>query len=495
MLIPKVFALNTPDVLIVELMVRSAATTGAADQEFVELYNTTANAIDVSAWKLQYKSATGSAWTDKATLHGSIAAHSHYLLVSDKFPNPPTANSTEPALAVDTFSAGLSDSGGHVRIADLTVPALPIVHDTLGWGSTANAAEGKAPATAPAGGKSLKRRAPDGKFQDTDNNSNDFEVSSDPTPQADALYVAPVIVLDPISTTPSPSTSKENPSLPIANSTALPAEQPAQPAVPPETSPAASVTLLSPQITELLPNPAAPASDSKDEYIELYNPNDQPLELTGYKLQSGSTFSYSYTFPSVTLAPHQYMAFMITETGDILSNTNGQARVLDTSGAVVSLTNVYDHAGEGEAWALINGTWQWTITPTPNESNVLTLPAMKAVGVVKAPISKTTSVKSTPAKTTTPKTIAPKTTGTKSPSAVKVASTKAKSAAPAAGRQSYQKPAATPAPLHPGILAGVGLITLVYAAYEYRYDAINTVRRLRRYREVRRATRAASAGR
>lgn len=468
------------DVLIVELQVRSSATTGAADQEFVELYNTTDTPIDVSTWKLQYKSATGTSWTDKATLHGNLDARSHYLLVSSKYPNPPTASLGQPMLAIDTFNAGLSDIGGHVRIADLTITTLPVVHDVLGWGATANSAEGNKPAPAPAGGKSLKRHLnEDGNFKDTNSNVDDFELSDTPSPQADPLYVVPVNDPDPTPATTEP----EQPA--GANSNDLTPTDPI-PVVNENPIVVPTVTLTSPQITELLPNPAAPASDSTDEFIELFNPNDQPFDLKDYKLQSGSTFSYSYTFETLTLAPHEYRAFLITQTHDILSNTAGQARLLDPAGVVVGQTNSYESAPDGQAWALVSGGWQWTTTPTPNEANVLTAEAPKTPGVVKA-------VKSTSLNKAADK---PKVASTSKAAAKPKAAARVKPAKTSASpdRQVYKDPAEAAPTIHPGILVGVGLSTLLYAGYEYRYDAANIFRRLQRYRGLRRATRQSTSG-
>lgn len=485
---PSAAAASMPaDVLIVELQVRSDASSGAAEHEFVELYNRTDLPINMSSWKLQYKSATGSSWSDKATLHGSLAPHSRYLLVSDKLPNPPAANSDSPALAVATFSAGLSDSGGHIRIVDAIVPTVSVVHDLLGWGSSANAAEGGVPAAAPGGGKSLKRAVDsDGKFTDTDNNGDDFESSIDPTPFADPLYQAPVSdpeTLPEIITDPLPSDSIDD-SVPP-----LPEETIPEPPLIPEPEAIPLPPLVPPAMTELLPNPAAPASDSTDEFIELYNPNDVPLTLDGYKLQSGTTYSYSHTFDSVTMSPREYRAFMVTTTGNILSNSGGQARLLDADGAIVAQANAYAEAYEGQSWSLINGAWQWTSSPTPNAENVLTSP-VKAVGVVKAASIKKPAAKKAAAAST--KTTKPKVTA----AAKKTAAAKTtKPKALAVERQVYQEPEEAPATLHPGILAGVGAITLLYAGYEYRHDAVNSVRRFRRYREVRRAARASTSGR
>ena len=53
--------------------------------------------------------------------------------------------------------------------------------------------------------------------------------------------------------------------------------------------PAADIGLSAPQISELLPNPAGTGNDATDEFIELYNPNDQPFDLSGFVLQTGLT--------------------------------------------------------------------------------------------------------------------------------------------------------------------------------------------------------------
>lgn len=492
LLAPSVTAVPVPaSILIVELQVRGDAVTGPADHEFIELFNMTDQPIDVSSWKLQYKSATGSSWSDKATLHGSLSPGGRYLLVSDKYPNPPTADPDLPALALTTFSAGLSDSGGHVRIVDAVVSAVPVVHDLLGWGTSANAAEGEAPAAAPGGGKSLKRVLDsEGAFIDTNNNRADFEVSSDPTPVADPLYQAPISDPDPlpeIAPGPLPSSPTDE-IIPPA-----PDEITQVPTPIPETEQeVVTVPILPPVITELLPNPAAPASDSTDEFIELYNPNDVALPLDGYKLQSGTTYSYSHTFNDVSLMPREYRAFMVTATGNILSNSGGQARLLAADGTVLAQTNAYAEAEEDQSWSLFSGAWQWTSTPTPNGENILTLP-IKHVGVVKAPSTKKTSAKQAAAKKTTA--ASTKTSKPKVAAAKKTAAKASKPKALAVERQVYQEPEEAPASLHPGILAGVGAITLLYACYEYRNDAVNSIRRFKRYREIRRAARASTSGR
>ncbi len=127
----------------------------AATDEFVELYNPTNAPISLSGWKLQYKSATGTTWNDRAILPSGavIAAHGYYLI----------ANQSYVGGATPDYSSGLWNSGtgmadnGHERIID----AGSVEVDMVGWG-TANAPEGGSPAPnhgTSANGNSVERKA------------------------------------------------------------------------------------------------------------------------------------------------------------------------------------------------------------------------------------------------------------------------------------------------------------------------------------------------
>lgn len=125
-------------VVISEFATRGPA---SATDEFVELYNPTDAAISIAGWKLQYKSATGTTWNDRAILPAgtTIAAHGYFLIVNQ--------TSYAGSVAGD-YSSGLWTSGtgmadnGHERIVDASLVEV----DMVGWGSTAIAPEGGVPA-------------------------------------------------------------------------------------------------------------------------------------------------------------------------------------------------------------------------------------------------------------------------------------------------------------------------------------------------------------
>lgn len=245
-----------------------------------------------------------------------------------------------------------------------------------------------------------------------------------------------------------------------------------------ETVPVEAALGLTIQITELLPNPAAPATDETDEYVELYNPNDMPVNVAGYTLQTGTSFNYKYVLPSQVIEPGAYLIITSGTTSISLSNTAGQARILDAAGNVLWQTDPYLSAPEGVAWVYINGVWKWSATPTKGAANLFTDPKQSASTAVP---------KSSATKTTAPKTPATKATTT-TPKAVKAAKTATDTATAASGVAA----AAKPAKLHIVVLAAIGLLGVLYAAYEYRTDIANRIHQFRRYRASRRASRERS---
>jgi hypothetical protein len=220
--------------------------------------------------------------------------------------------------------------------------------------------------------------------------------------------------------------------------------------------PAGDVGLAAPQISEVLPNPAAPQTDADDEFIELYNSNNNIFDLSGFILQVGTSTVHKYTLPDAAhMDPHQFMAFLSSDTGLSLSNTDGQVKLLDPGGNVLGQTDEYGTAKDGYAWIQVDGLWQWTTTPTPNAANVLTSPPAAKTAVKSASTSK----------------------GSKS------GKTSSAASSPSSNFPSSGTPAGS---LHPAILAGIGSLAVVYALYEYRNDLANQLYKLRRYRAARR---------
>ena len=136
------------------------------------------------------------------------------------------------------------------------------------------------------------------------------------------------------------------------------------------------------QITELLPNAAG--SDAGSEFIELYNPNDQSIDLSSYTLWYGPEFEKSVPFPAEASIPAKsYAVFTNSQIGYSLLNTSSRVRITDGQGVVVDETPSYDNPKDNIAWAYIDGAWEYTNQPTPGEPNRISVPEVQqAEGVV-----------------------------------------------------------------------------------------------------------------
>lgn len=457
-----------------------------AGQEFIELYNNTDNDIDFGdttnhgqdVWKIQFFSSTkvvasGFNWDPKTSglttislarsdgLPSIIAANSYYIISTAPNGQAYAPGGVDPDL---TYSSGhMSDTGGGIQLVDVTSTSSSQtfnVHDHVGWYQPTNTTplpEGFS-ITPPANGSLQRVTDNDGNYTDSEGNL--------------------------LTMSTSPNISPKDSWTPPAEPDPSPNPDPSPPADPPTDNPDPVPTtdgndnsnLLPIQIDELLPNPAAPATDTNDEFVELYNPNNQDVDLNGYTVQTGLTYSYSYTIQDKTIPANGYLVLTSGGTNLALSNAGGQARLLDNNGLTISTTTAYGEAPEGEAWALINDTWQWTTTPTPLAANILTLPAA-------TPDKKTASTKKTTTKTSS------KTTTSK-PKATKTS----KTAGTVAGDSTGTDDPAQVASLHPAVLAGVAAIAVGYGAYEYRTDMANRLRRFRSHRAARRTARTSAQG-
>lgn len=193
------------DVVISE--VAAAGMTSAAD-EFIELYNGGPTAIDVSNWKVQYRSAGGGAYSTLEDLPAgmTIPARGFLLIASGGtggYAGSPAADVERTNSSGAGIALGLAATSGHVRVgppALSTAPGDPLASDTLAYGPNALGPEGAAAPTANwAGGQSLERKAKAtstavsmepggadaaaGNNADSDDNAQDFVVRTGRQPQ------------------------------------------------------------------------------------------------------------------------------------------------------------------------------------------------------------------------------------------------------------------------------------------------------------------------
>ncbi len=485
--------------VIITEMLTGTKTSGT--QEFIELYNTTDDPIDLTDWRLWYLSAQA-ADQNRPTSSGIvmlgtgadspvIAPHDYFVLSG--------RSDYLASIARQFYTGTMAATGGNLRLLapDETNPCALIVEDQVGWGN-ALYAQGQ-PVSAPPSGQSIMRAlTADGQYIDTHNNSTDFGVSTVPTPGALNTHITTVSAVGSAAVQTSVAIADCVPPPPPSTGGGT-LQQPGSGDVPPVVTqpnptssnapttstasslfPSSDVGLVTPQITELLPNPMAPQTDAADEFIELYNSNSTDFDLTGFALEVGTTTKHHFTFsPGTILAAQSFTAFFSRTTGLAMSNSGGQVRLLDPYGGSINESQAYTTAKDGQAWALANGQWNWTTSPTPGGANAVNIPSI----VKKA--TATAATKKTAASTK-------KATAAKAPAAAKSKTAKAKSATQKSAVATAVNPITHP--LHPTVLAIIAGFALLYGLYEYRHDLANKFYQFRTNRTARRTARAEAEG-
>ena len=381
-----------------------------ATDEYVVVHNNSSLPVQLKGLEIEYKSATGKSWVRKAYLdtNVSLAGYGSYTIASKR---------THDLVLQD----GLAQAAGNVRLSVGTS-----VLDQLAWG-LADAAE-KAPVPAPKAGEALVRVCDtDGHIcLDTDDNLQDF----DP------------IVIDVAAA----------PSVPgRGNGTVS--------SVAPGTSQGEDYQI---EITELLPDPASPQTDSKDEFVELYNAGNTAAQLVGWTFTDGKHIS---KLDTITVPAGSYTAVYSRDSKLSLNNSGDVVRLVNASGVTVFTAPDYGKAKSGAAFGATSVGWGWLERPTPGAAN--------------AALAADQSDAASSSKKASSATVKKAGSGAKKASAAskagKLASAKTNDTQAAADGLPADKPTAP----WGWILAGLGVFTVGYGAYEYRPEILSFFTKLR----------------
>lgn len=397
----------------------------AANKKFIKIHNPTAKSMDIAGWKLQYRGAArqpedGGGWITKAAFE-CVAVKDDCQVLMEPGATFIAANYQLADSGANVFilkEKALASEGGQVRL----VRGDGGVEDMVGYG-TAKTFEGDAGAPALKADRHLERKIDDNdKFIDTNHNADDFVLS---VPSG----VSATEERDEVEDVDMPATGAR-----------------------------AEVRL-----TELLPDPVAPEQDSEDEFVELYNPTTETVDLTGFVLQAGANWRYSFELDGLSIGPGGYLELRSADTHLTLGNVGTTVRLVGPAGEVIDETH-YDTAKAGQAWARtgVSG-WEWTAVPTPGLANQFVAPPVKAI--VSAP-KKASTIKKAVAKAASKKAAA------KPKNAVKAAT----DIAPLGGAN---QAASQNSSFNYLLLGGLAAIVGGYVAYEYRHEMLRGARWLR----------------
>src|SRR5436190_338161 len=169
-----VTAANVNSTIVISQVYGGGGNGGATyRRDYVQLYNRGATTVDITGWSLQYASATGTNWTNRQPLGGSIAPGNYYLVALA------SGGAVGADLPPSQISGEINMSGTTGKIAlvdnfDFLTGACPIgaphIRDFVCYGSSATCHEGAANAPAPSNTAAIIRQG--GGCPDTDENGS-----------------------------------------------------------------------------------------------------------------------------------------------------------------------------------------------------------------------------------------------------------------------------------------------------------------------------------
>lgn len=366
----------SPNLVISSVQLGNAS---SASNEFVEIYNNNPTEIDITNWCLYYSSANSTIFGSRMTcftpendnLHIYLPAYMFAFAISNQLAT------SQPNLGSDLrFSATLSGASGHVRLVNNAGQEV----DKIGWGTSSVSAEGSSPTDVPSIGKILSRKGSIGStLQDTDINSDDIEVTS-----SKAVYTYGSIFeqqdvcanLNDIQASVPEGYLEDS----VNNCIPKPVDvclnlDGLQTVIPNEMKlggvGVCLLDLLYLKITELFPNPSG--IDEGKEFIEIYNPNDTPIDLAQYRLLIGSSET-EFKFPvNSKIDSNQYLSFSNEDLKFTLTNTSSIVKLVSSDYQAIDESPAYNSPNDGMAWVIIDELWQYTNQPTPSNTNLTSL--------------------------------------------------------------------------------------------------------------------------
>jgi hypothetical protein len=193
LLLPSTAAASSSGVVVSQVYGGGGNSGATFQNDFVELFNAGATAVDVSGWTVQYATAAGTTW-QATSLTGTISAGRYYLVqlassaaVGAPLPVPDATGTSNVAATSGKIALVRSTTPLTCGAAAGSCSADPSVEDLVGYGSASDfEGTGSAPATS---STQAAQRASEG-CGDTADNAADFAAATpDPRNTASPAHV------------------------------------------------------------------------------------------------------------------------------------------------------------------------------------------------------------------------------------------------------------------------------------------------------------------
>lgn len=141
-------------------------------------------------------------------------------------------------------------------------------------------------------------------------------------------------------------------------------------------------------ISEIFPNPDS--QNTLKEFIELHNPNNEPIDLGGFTISDQS--NRIYALKNKIIDAQGYLIVFQTESKISLNNDGDNLTLKNSSGQTVAQLS-YQAAPQNYSLALSgNGKYQWTDIITPGQTNKISAPPAATSAGGKKTANKTATI-------------------------------------------------------------------------------------------------------
>ena len=327
-----------------------AGTQANSNDEWIELYNPGAQAINLAGWKLV--ALDGS---PEIILGGQVAAGSYYLLErtdDDTVSDVPASLIYSGALSNDgEVLKLLAPNGSVVDTANLDGGAWP-----AGSSSPNYASMERRGVLADSATSWITNTGVVANGHDADGNA----IKGTPGQPNWAYSVTPTVTTTSTATRTLTPTPTRTPTL-TATATRTPTMQP--------------IVLV---INEFLPHPHTDwngdgVANVYDEYIEIMNVSTEPVSLKNWKLDNGLGDFSPYKLPDISLEPRAITRFFRSDSGLPLSDGGATVRLLRPGGQTADIYTYPLVEATDITWCRLpdgNGVWTFACRPTPGRPNV-----------------------------------------------------------------------------------------------------------------------------
>ncbi|MCL4404083.1 lamin tail domain-containing protein [Patescibacteria group bacterium] len=249
-----------PKLLVVEVQLASAS---SSRDQFVKIHNPNSEAVALTDWYLQRKTASGTSFgtfAPKSVFEGKSIAANGYFTVAH-------VSSTVVGDTVTTYGLTsnntifLKDPNGDIK-------------DKVGWGTASDCSGRCAPELAD--GEKIERKQSNGVFSDTDDDRNDFALIAAPGPAVTSTATSTATSTETATTTSTATSTATSTTTSTVSSTLV----------------VGGSHIL---ISEIMPGEIGPAGSADKEWVELYNPTTSTVSLAGWSLKKRAGLSATST--------------------------------------------------------------------------------------------------------------------------------------------------------------------------------------------------------